>query len=437
MQKPKKKNCKKVLKAISIEEISGVNFPAQTPAVVTLLKRADDPVEDIIITEDLQKALDSTAVDLIKRYIDPADGAVSLGAVLNNNEQRKKYWENYEVVGPVIDALNTSLMSIAGDIDLTIEAKQTRMMTSITEFLTAMGPKWYLLAEAMQKFLTDEEFGSSKEGEDQMAKAKTVEELTSEIADLTKKLEDAQKNVQTEEAVKKAADDAEALKKANDELAKVTEELNFLKACSGMKDDEKAYMDSLKDEKMKKAFVDMKPEDRVKEIEKKAAADETVEVNGVTIRKSAVGEDQFKIFKATATLLAKQDEELKKERDARELVELKKKAEDEYSKLPGSTDEKAAFLKAAKTLPENQQTYLDQLLKAAQGALSVAFSKVGQNPADLKNLKKAGEEQGSAFNKKVAEIASRDNCSRTEALTKARKEYPDEFAEYQGSELAN
>jgi hypothetical protein len=67
------------------------------------------------------------------------------------------------------------------------------------------------------------------------------------------------------------------------------------------------------------------------------------------------------------------------------------------------------------------------MLKAGNEAMKGAFAKIGHKGQD-----KAAATPGT-FEKRVDEISKRDAISRTEAMGKARKEFPDEFVAYQES----
>lgn len=83
-----------------------------------------------------------------------------------------------------------------------------------------------------------------------------------------------------------------------------------------------------------------------------------------------------------ADAIRKRDEAVnvaKEERDRREFVELKKRADDEFGHLPGTTDERATILKAMATLPEAVSKSLTVILKAAETAMVNAMTEVGDS----------------------------------------------------------
>lgn len=174
--------------------------------------------------------------------------------------------------------------------------------------------------------------------------------------------------------------------------------------------------------------------DKDKQVDKvDKAADESLVLNGQTILKSQVGEAHFAIFKAQADALAKaqQDinkaqEEVAKERDLRLTAELKKQADDLYSHVPGTIDERANMLKAMQSMEEPLRKSFEAALAACEKLSKTAFDTLGSDGGK-------GEASKADFEKAVNEIRARDNCTRQEAMAKARRENPDAFRAYQGN----
>jgi hypothetical protein len=161
-------------------------------------------------------------------------------------------------------------------------------------------------------------------------------------------------------------------------------------------------------------------------VEKAAPADdETVTIAGQTIAKSVVGDGPFAIFKAQAEELEKAKTDIAKERDLREMAELKKRADDEFAHVPGTVEERALMLKALAPLDPKVRKSFETVMTQAEKLSKAAFETLGH---------KGGKtEVNGDFEKKVAEIRKRDNCSRVDALSKARTEHPDEYAQFQDS----
>ena len=156
--------------------------------------------------------------------------------------------------------------------------------------------------------------------------------------------------------------------------------------------------------------------------------DDSIVVEGQVFTKAKVGSGLFAVLQQQQQRLTKVEKQANEEREARELLEFAKVAEDELPNLPGTSEQKAGLLKTlAGTLDKGEQQLISRMLRAGDGGVASAFRSVGTS-AGGELAKAAG-----SFEKRITEIRTRDNCKRTEALQKARKEYPDEFAAYQGN----
>ena len=218
-----------------------------------------------------------------------------------------------------------------------------------------------------------------------------------QVADLTKSVED----------LKKVLDDTKA------ELAKA-------ESLAKMSDAAKTYMKSL-DDAGKAKFMSLSPADQ----EAKASAvkknDETLELHGQTIQKSAVGDGMFAILKAQSVEIAKMQEDVAKARGEAEIQVLAKRADDELAALPGDRLAKARILKASDALTAEDKTVFDQMLKAANSSLAKAFTSVGKNGA--KEVSEGSAED--QLQKKAVEIAKRDSVTVEKAYETAITENPD------------
>lgn len=173
---------------------------------------------------------------------------------------------------------------------------------------------------------------------------KKIGDLTTQLAEVTKKLADA-------ETVVAAFKKAESLTPA-----------------------EKEFAASLSDAQKGK-FMAAEAGER-KDMMSKRANDEVLKVGGAEIRKSD-NPAMFEIVKAQQADIAKAREDVAKERDARELVEMTKRAEGEFGNLPGEPVAKAKVLKAVAAMPETERTELEKILKAANTAMKGVFKVVG------------------------------------------------------------
>jgi len=381
------------MKAFKLNEISAVDRPAQEPALAAILKRKPADVVDAVL----------------KYWPSVGSGAKTFSELLTQEEEEKKLGEVMEVLGPAIYALEGSLRSIAADGNLDPNAKQTMMRTSVEEFMAIARTKWPEVEEELSKLI--------EQGANEMNK--TADQLSAEVADLTKRLNDLAKSSGEKEALV-----AKSAKEASDALKAMTAERDTLKAIAALTDVEKAHYNALPDAD-KAGFLAKAAPDRAADIAKAASGDETVVIAGRTIRKSVVGPDVFAVMKAQAEDIAKAQSDLAKERDLRETEALEKRAADELGNLPGETAVKAKVLKAIGGMDKATGDALAAMLKAGDAAIKGAFSTIGSRDA----AKAAARN----FEKRVDEVrAANPRLSRTEALQKARTDFPDDFRAYQG-----
>lgn len=157
---------------------------------------------------------------------------------------------------------------------------------------------------------------------------------------------------------------------------------------------------------------------------KRTRLNESMVIGDRVIHKSVIGADMFEVLKAQKEETDRIAKALEDERDTRELLEFAKVAETELPHLPGTTESKARLLKnLAGYLDEGERRLLTQMLKSGDRSAGTAFKTFGH---------KAEKARSSVdFQKRVSVIKSRDNCSHTEAMQKARKEHPDEFEAFQ------
>lgn len=231
---------------------------------------------------------------------------------------------------------------------------------------------------------------------------KQVEDLTAKVTELTTKVADVEK-------------ERDALKA----------EAEYQKAKANCPPDEKEMMDNMDEENAKK-FLALTPEQRKAEIAKRKSGDESVVIEGQTIFKSKVGPEMFAVMKAQAKKIADTDSALKKAQEEAVHASFVKMAQDNYSHLPGTDDQKAKVLSHLGKLEGELAEVATKMLTAGEGAMKSAFSKLGHGGG------RPGAGDPNEFEKKVSEIIARDKCSRTVAMQKARQEFPDIFKAYQG-----
>lgn len=414
---------RRVMEDFEIDEISAVDRPAQKHARMTIIKNEsgktmfDDGVIDVILT------------DLSKRYIDPAEGAKPLQDFLQENVKERQFWDQVEKYSPTINALDSSLRSIVGDSTISDESKMGMMRKSIEEFMLAVQNISSEQSETLQKAFV-------AKGENEM---KTAEQLQKEVDDLSKKLDEATKklNASASAEVSKLADLEKSVKELEEKLKKAetdrTEALAKAQEAdllAKMSEDEKTAMADMEAEEAKK-FLNSTPAERRKTMKKREENDEVLKVGDAQIRKSAVGDAAFSVFKAQQERIEKAEETARIEKAAREHAEFTKRAADELTHFTGEVDVKAKVLKAVSEISdESTRTALSTMLKSGNGALKAAFDSIGHKDGKGNPVNKADAEK---FTKRVSEIASRDKITQSAAMTKARAEYPEEFKAYQAA----
>lgn len=414
---------RRIMREFTLHEISAVDRPAQEGAKAMIIKRAG-PLSD----------------QVAKYFIDPANGAVSFETALRQSMESEAYYNAMRVIGSEIEALSTSLRSILGDSNLDYPSKQTMLRNAVEDFMAVARSKWPDIESALQNVVT--------EGEYNMTTMKTVEQLSAENADLNKRLETSTSALAVaQDQVTKAE---AAARKQQLEFEKVAdglkEQIKLLKARSEMKDEEKEYADRIEDEDEKKKFIFSSPAEKWATLKRAEENDEILKVDGKPIRKSVVGATQFGIMKAQQTRIDELNKSAQEAIEKAETQALVKMAEDQFNHLPGTIEAKVAALRHIEKIGEQvvkvkdakgnevdvpiRKTIYD-MLGAGNQAQKNAFGRLGSRGGDEVNK---GGNGPSAYEKRVDEImASNAKMSKTDAMRKARLEYPKEFAEYQAS----
>lgn len=298
------------------------------------------------------KAAPSILALAVAKYVDDEDGAHTFAEVLEANEFDEKIW-------PMTSALSQSIRSIMGDKDIKREDKETKVTQSVDEFLAAVRD----LSPTAEKQLA-QAISSKKE----KSTMKTVAELIAENPALKAHIDDLTGQIEIGKAEAQKAKDAEAKLKTEEE----------------------------EHGKTKKALAE--------------ATDEVIKVGETEIKKSAVGEQSFVIFKA---------------QEERALTaELAKRAQDEFAHVVGTPTEKALVLKAATTMDEPTAKALTAILTSAEKMAAAGFDRLGGGAGPTEDVAKAQ----TTFKAKVAEIVKRDGITEVQAMSKARTEFPEEYA---------
>lgn len=279
------------------------------------------------------------------------------------------------------------------------------------------------LTKKLQKAVED---GGNAEA---IALQEQVTELTGQLDEMTKTMADVTDALETEVAPLNKV----LLSLSPEELV-VAKAMDAEDAKDGS-DDEDAEGEGKKKKPFGKRltkFLSMPADERATYVTDLSKKDETVVIEGETIRKSAVGEAVFKSMKAQAARIAKNEKDLEIEKAAREKATFEKKADDSYKHVPGSTSERADMLiaieKMADPLKKSFLAVFEQSEKLAKGAFDTLGHGGGQGGADEDSkVTKAVVD----FEKKASEIAARDKIGKSAAFAKARKENPDLFKAYQ------
>ena len=368
-----------LLEKLRLSELSLVDRGANQHAKVTILKRAN-----------------TNAAKIAKSYYSAVsegspNSAKSFKEILASNEKRKKLWEVRDELYPLLDAFTSSVSAITTDTGLNDSGRRSRIEQTTEEFLSAVREKMPEIEDELTKslssYLASSASDSTANNEDinSMADAPTVETLTSE------------RDVLKAELAK-----AEVLAKMSDKA--------------------KAYMAKL-DDKGKEAFLSLSTEDQEKKVASVTKNDETVELDGQTIRKSEVGDGAFTVLKAQAERVAKMEERLAKAEDDAHMERLAKRADDDMGNLPGDRVFKARVLKAADTLSDEDKAAFTALVKAANDALAGAFEEKG-----VKKGKEVAANPAAAFEEAAKEVAKRDNVTLTKAYEIVGREQPELYA---------
>jgi hypothetical protein len=239
--------------------------------------------------------------------------------------------------------------------DAVLSGDESMMRQNIEEYLMAVkavsSSDVASIGKALEKAINDKDPVTSGTEKDKMAE---LDDLNKQVSDLTNKL------------------------KESDLIAK-------------MCDDEKMHMAKMGD-KDKAAFMAMSAEDRKKKMATNKRDDEVIEVAGQTIAKSVVGAEMFAVMKFQQVQLKANEEAIAKAQLDAEMATLRKRADDDFAHVPGTTDERAALLKAAKAMPEAVQKTLEQVMTSYEKTIAKAFETQGHSHADSPISKSANEQ---------------------------------------------
>lgn len=237
-----------------------------------------------------------------------------------------------------------------------------------------------------------------------------------------------------EDAIAKLnGDHKKALDALTAQVAKLQADADAANALAKMSDEDKEYMAGEKDEDKKKSFLAATPEVRKDLINKRKAADETVIVSGVTIRKSAVGEATFNIMKAQQKQIEDNAEAIRKANEETLNAVIAKRVQDEFSHVAGKPVDTVKVLKFVGSAPKDVQDALTVILTSAEQLAKRGFERKGHGDGQLE-IKKGQQ----PFLDAVNNIMTTQKVSKSVALAKAAELHPDLYNAYQeaGTKMA-
>lgn len=422
MVERRKPEHRRIMRAFKIGEISAVDSPAQAGARAVLMKCDDPP----------QVAPPVASLASVERLI----RAMDFDEVVEEEASRASVMRIKDVVWSKWHALQRSFETIADDADVTPADKVTQMQESLAQFLNSVRAESEAVTEEITKSITAvpalaELLPTGSEGDSPMndVEKQQLEDLRKSVADLTAKLEAAT----AKDVGKKAADLAGELEEVKSNLAEALAKLEKSDAekaealvKAAMTDEEKKFCaDMPAAEKMK--FMRMSHDERAKAMKKSADADPVV------YKSEATGEEFRKSDDPRLVRLAEQADRSEKiakaEREARESAEFAKRADEElkyFSDGVAKRDEKIEVLRAADRMEEGPRAALLKMLEVGGKAIAAAFDTIGHRRESV-------DKSADAFAKRVSEVQARDGCTKLQAMERAQREFPDEFAAYQGN----
>jgi hypothetical protein len=213
---------------------------------------------------------------------------------------------------------------------------------------------------------------------------KSLNEVDMTEQEINKKIEEA--------VVAKTSDLQKLLDEANATIAKAPKKKPVADGDAEDAADGGADEDTEKSKKRFEAAVAAEVEKRVAVVK----ADEAFEAEGVTIRKSEVGETAFKFMKAQAEKI--------------ELADFAKVAEQQFGKLPGEPIAKAKALRAIAKLGKEDREVVETMLKGGDAALKQGMSEIGHGASS------SGAQD--ELNKRAAAYGTEHKLNKYVAMTK-------------------
>lgn len=184
----------------------------------------------------------------------------------------------------------------------------------------------------------------------------------------------------------------EALQKKVGDLTKA---LDSATKKADLTDAEKGYMNGLKKEDQD-SFLALSAEDRKAQMEMSKRADEVLEIDGVVLVKSSVGEEMFEVIKSQQAEIQKQAQEVTKARELAIQAGFVRKASSDYSHLPGTADEIGTLLRETANISKGAKATLDTVLTSLEKMNASTFISKGHG---------GGENEGTPALEKLDTLA--------------------------------
>ncbi len=344
----KKKKKRKIMRKLSIGEISMVDRAAQQPATMRIMKRDESDDDVVSINPELNDKFIKFMGDMILTTAE--DG------------------HQHTVNAKDFDFVNNMRLGFSSGGSTSYNGGTSDTNHSHPWIMTPEGE--ILIGEENGHIHTPAEISK--------ADKKLIDELIEEITKSA--VEDGTKRVDKKETDMPDTKTAAEIQKAADEkLAKVQAELDVANKVNALGIITKAHYDKLSDED-KTVFLAKSTDEQNAEIDaiKKAAEDKNP-----VVYTAADGSEFRKNDDPRLVAMAKRDDKREKEmvelRKTNEDIVLRKRAEDELSNLPGSVGSHMALLKAADGITdEGERNEAHAALKAKNTSMAGAFENTGE-----------------------------------------------------------
>lgn len=423
------KKRKKIMRTFKMDAISGVDRAAQAPAVVRIMKRADDepdadgyaqPAIQVIKEGSIEKrAALTTSVDGHSHLImldhgsgELTNGTTSFSGSAGEDSHSHPWVMRDDGTIEIGEASgHTHDVSSLGKRDFSAQereklAKEGKAMPDGSFPIVTKAD----LKNAIAAFGRAGSKASVAKHIQRRARALGATDLLPQdgtLASMLKGANGGEEDTMTTENTQKNEVSAE------DRLQKMEERVEYLEKYGALNDAEKAHCDSLGKQEDKAAFVAKSVEDRNAIIEKAAEENRDKKV----IFKAADG-TVYREGEESLAKLAKQNDELAKKlgdtASELELERLTKRAEEVLGHLPGTVEHRVKLLKSIESIEDEEAREAAlKAVKAGDEALAKAFDTIGHrdgtaegSPEDkLNKLAKAYQKENKvSFEKAYTEV---------------------------------